>query len=116
MRIHPCRCTFIPPHVLDSLARVGRGNARLTIQQGKLSRTKRSVKEVSMAEFAGLAPTGEGPRKVEPRRFAAHGPRWSPARCASPAGVGQCLRMTGRRAVPQVESSILVRANGQSRP
>jgi Zn-dependent metalloprotease len=64
MAFHKCHCLFVPPHVLDHLARIGRGNARLTIQQSKLSRTKRSVKEVSMAVFARIATPGEGPRKV----------------------------------------------------
>jgi Zn-dependent metalloprotease len=64
MVFHKGHCLFVPPHVLDHLARVGKGNARLTIQQSKLSRTERSVKKVSMAVFAGIATPGEGPRKV----------------------------------------------------
>ncbi len=64
MAFHKCRCLFVPPHVLDNLARTGRGNARLTIQQSKLSRTKRSLKDVPMGTFAGIATPGEGPRKV----------------------------------------------------
>lgn len=64
MVFHKCHCLFIPPHVLDQLARTGRGNARLTIQQSNVSRTKRSVKDIPMAAFAGIATPGEGPRKV----------------------------------------------------
>jgi Zn-dependent metalloprotease len=59
---------YIPPHILDKLARDEREevrrNTRLTIQQSKLSRTKRGVKEVKMEVFAGIATPGEGPRKV----------------------------------------------------
>ena len=64
MTFHKCHCQFVPPHVLDNLARNGKGNAQLTIRQSKLSRTQRSFKQVPMAFFAGLATSGEGPRKV----------------------------------------------------
>lgn len=64
MKLHKCHCLFVPPHVLDNLARIDRGNARLTIQQSNLSRAQRSVKEVPMEVFAGIATPGEGQRKV----------------------------------------------------
>jgi hypothetical protein len=59
MTFHKCHCLFIPPHVLDNLARDKREdvrrNARLTVQQSKLSRTQRSVKKVEMEVFAEIA-------------------------------------------------------------
>lgn len=61
---HKCQCMFIPPPVLEKLAKAGRGNARLTIQQSKISRASRSEKVVPMAQFAGIAPPGQGPLKV----------------------------------------------------
>lgn len=65
---HKCRCLFIPPHVLESIARSGpeevRESARLSIQQSKLSRLQRSEKLVDMTVFAGIAPPGQGPRSV----------------------------------------------------
>jgi len=63
-----CHCLFVPPHVLDKLARTQREdvrrNALLTVQQSKLSRTQRSTKKVKMDVFAEIATPGEGPRKV----------------------------------------------------
>jgi Zn-dependent metalloprotease len=68
MAIHKCHCLFIPPHVLDHLARNKRkdvrDSTRLTIQQSQLSRTRRSTKLVSMDRFAPAAPAGEGARIV----------------------------------------------------
>lgn len=62
--LHRCHCLFIPPHVLDSMARAGRGNAQLTIHQSRISRARRSAAEIPMEVFAGIAPAGEGPRKI----------------------------------------------------
>ncbi len=68
MTFHKCRCLFVPPHVLDNLAKDKREdvrrNAQLTVQQSKLSRTQRSVKRVEMEVFTGITTSGEGPRKV----------------------------------------------------
>jgi Zn-dependent metalloprotease len=45
MRTRKCRCLFVPPHVLESIARSGREDlresARLTIQQSNLVRQRR---------------------------------------------------------------------------
>jgi Zn-dependent metalloprotease len=45
MRIHKCRCLFVPPHVLESIARSGRDelkeSARVSIQQSNLIRQRR---------------------------------------------------------------------------
>lgn len=64
MSFHKCHHLFIPPVVLEKLAKAGRGNARLTIQQSKLSRARRSERLVPMTQFAGIAPPGQGPRIV----------------------------------------------------
>lgn len=64
MLLHKCQCMFIPPYVLENLAKADRGNARLTIQQSHISRTKRSEKLVSIEKFAGIAPPGQGYRIV----------------------------------------------------
>ena len=64
MVLHKCHCSFIPPHVLDKLARAGKEGARLTVQQSKLSRQKRGTREVTMSVFAGIAPAGKALRKV----------------------------------------------------
>jgi Zn-dependent metalloprotease len=48
MRTRKCRCLFVPPHVLESIARSGREDlresARLTIQQSNLVRQRRQDK------------------------------------------------------------------------
>ena len=69
MSVHKCHCHFIPPHVLDKLARNARGdirrNTQLTIHQSKLSRTSRSRKQISTDRLASaIATEGEGPRQV----------------------------------------------------
>lgn len=68
MGIHKCHCLFVPPHVLDNLAKDKREdvrkNARLTVQQSSLSRKNRSAKRISMELFTPAAPAGEGARKV----------------------------------------------------
>lgn len=48
-----CNCSFIPPQVLEHLARVVVDNARLSIQQSKISRRKRADKLVDMEAFMG---------------------------------------------------------------
>jgi Zn-dependent metalloprotease len=68
MAFHKCRCRFIPPQVLENLARRGdpgvRQTARLSIQQSKISRATRSDQVVDMSVFAAAAPTGTGARSV----------------------------------------------------
>lgn len=68
MAIHKCHCLFIPPHVLDHLAKDKRKdvrqNTRLTVQQSNLSRKNRSAKRITMDMFAPAAPAGEGARTV----------------------------------------------------
>jgi Zn-dependent metalloprotease len=64
MSFHKCHCMYVPPQVLENLARAGIENARLSLQQSKISRAQRSAKIVDMAVFAGIAPPGEGTRKV----------------------------------------------------
>ncbi len=64
MLIHESRCMFVPPYVLDFLAKTGRPNAKSTIQQSKLSLANRNNKAIPMNVLAGIAPPGQGPRKV----------------------------------------------------
>lgn len=47
-----CGCTFIPPQVLDNLARTGATQAQLTIQQSELTRERRVAKLVDVSRFA----------------------------------------------------------------
>ena len=54
--VHKSHCTFIPPLVLENLARAGVEEARLTIQQSKLSRENRAKGPVDMEMFAGATP------------------------------------------------------------
>ncbi len=61
---HKCRCSFIPSPVLENLTKAGVQPAKLSMQQSKISRTKRTDKAVDMKTFAGIAPTGQGPRKL----------------------------------------------------
>ena len=46
MRTHKCHCLFVPPHVLESIARSGRDevreSARLSIQQSNIIRQHRA--------------------------------------------------------------------------
>jgi Zn-dependent metalloprotease len=74
MRTHKCRCLFVPPHVLESVAKSGReevrGSARLSIQQSNLTRQRRQG--IAHAKFPemlniqqGLVPTaGQAKREV----------------------------------------------------
>ncbi len=61
---HQCNCHFIPPDVLDNLARSGVDPARLSISQSTAERAERSAAVVAMPTLMGIAPPGEGPRKV----------------------------------------------------
>ena len=62
--VHKCRCMFVPPLVLENLARAGIEEARLTIQQSRLSREKRAVGPTNMEMFAGVTPVGRAHRQI----------------------------------------------------
>lgn len=64
MGIHRCNCAFVPTEVLKNASKAGVKQARLSLQQSKLSRAKRASKLVEMSAFAGIATAGEGPRRV----------------------------------------------------
>jgi len=64
MAHYHCNCTFVPPQVLENLARVGVDNARLSIQQSKISRTKRADKRIDMKAFIGAKTRARAKRKV----------------------------------------------------
>lgn len=64
MHIHKCHCLFIPPHVLDNLAKAGRGNARITIQKSLQVRLKRERKEIPLSIIAGATGAGTSARQV----------------------------------------------------
>lgn len=59
-----CRCQFIPPHVTENLARAGVESARLSFQQSKQFREKRSAKPVDMNTFTAVAAVGGAEREV----------------------------------------------------
>ena len=74
MALHRCTCTYVPPHVVDCMARRGdpatRGRARIASQQAKISRAKRAKQVVQMPSFMAsaiqveTAPPGAGRRMV----------------------------------------------------
>ena len=64
MAHYRCNCTFVPPRVLENLARVGVGSARLSIQQSNISRKKRAAKEIDMKAFIGAKTKAKAKRKV----------------------------------------------------
>jgi Zn-dependent metalloprotease len=68
MCYHKCFCHFIPPHILEKLARSGaaqtRAGAKIGMQQSKLSRVKRATKAIDMKVFTGAAAAGEGARQI----------------------------------------------------
>jgi Zn-dependent metalloprotease len=64
MARHKCRCMFVPPRVLENLARVGLENARLSVQQSRQSRSKRGVRLVDMQTFTGASTPGTAARQV----------------------------------------------------
>lgn len=66
---HRCQCFFIPPYVLDALAKSEkedvRSNALQTIQQSKAIRLRRSSKVLPGTMYGpGIAPPGQGARQV----------------------------------------------------
>jgi len=64
MALHKCNCMFVPPRVLENLAKIGVNEARLSIQQSKISRTKRADKLVDMKAFIGTRSRRKPKRKV----------------------------------------------------
>jgi Zn-dependent metalloprotease len=64
MGLHKCNCMFVPPQVLENLAKVGIAEARLSIQQSILSRKKRAAKEINMQAFIGAKTKAKSKRKV----------------------------------------------------
>ncbi len=62
--VNKCYCMFVPPQVLENLARAGIEEALFSIQQSKISREKRDIRVNDMAEFASLAAVGKADRKV----------------------------------------------------
>lgn len=68
-----CGCTYIPPHILDNLARSGIREVRLSVQQSEMSRSKRSGAINDVERFAAaigletetaFARKGQATRKV----------------------------------------------------
>src|SRR5262245_3312231 len=55
---HKCTCSYVPPHVLDRLARSGVEEARLSVQQSELSRAKRAETPASMDTFIASSASG----------------------------------------------------------
>jgi Zn-dependent metalloprotease len=64
MAYHKCSCMFVPPRVLENLAKAGVEKARLTIQQSKISRARRADKLVDMKAFIGKATKARPKRRV----------------------------------------------------
>ena len=64
MAQHRCNCMFVPPRVLENLAKIGVNEARLSIQQSKISRKKRAEKEIDMKAFIGAKTKAKPKRKV----------------------------------------------------
>lgn len=68
--LHRCRCSYVPPYVIESLARRAgdavRGHARNTAQQSKLTRDQRSVKRVEMPRMLASAVRGSAAGVMAP--------------------------------------------------
>jgi Zn-dependent metalloprotease len=62
--LNKCFCHFIPPHVLENLAREGIDEALYGVQQSKLSRERRDTRVNDMAEFTSTEAAGNADRKV----------------------------------------------------
>lgn len=63
MTVHNHCCLFVPPYVLDNLARSGIESARLSVQPSIVNRRTRSVQLLSMVVPVELRPTGTESRK-----------------------------------------------------
>jgi Zn-dependent metalloprotease len=61
---HRCRCSFIPPFVVDNLAKSVK-EARLSSKADLYSRERRETKKIPISAFTGkLTPTGDSLRQV----------------------------------------------------
>jgi Zn-dependent metalloprotease len=61
---HKCNCAFIPPHVVENLARAGIEGALASAQHGAISREKRASRVNDMHEFMSLSAVGTSARQV----------------------------------------------------
>jgi Zn-dependent metalloprotease len=59
-----CCCTFVPPFVLENMARAGATDIVFSIQEAMLSREKRATRVNKMDEFASLTSVGKAAREV----------------------------------------------------
>ncbi len=66
MTFHKCHCMFVPPHVIEHMARTGNVDARLTALQDVQARTTRTAQVVDMAILAGVMMPPAGPRPAPP--------------------------------------------------
>ena len=64
MSVHKCNCKFVPDIVLENLAKSGVGEARISLHQSGAIRDARADADVPIESVAGIAPPGQGPRKV----------------------------------------------------
>ena len=64
MGLQKYNCMFVPPRVLENLAKVGVEKARLSIQQSRISRVRRADKLIDMKAFIGTASKRNPKRKV----------------------------------------------------
>lgn len=64
MSTYKCHRTFVPPQVLENLARAGIEEARSSIQQSELSREKRSIKDIDMETFTAAKAVGRAARQI----------------------------------------------------
>ena len=64
MAHHKCNCMFVTPRVFENLAKVGIPQARLSIQQSKISRARRADKLVDRKAFIGAKSRRQSKRKV----------------------------------------------------
>ena len=58
MNHHKCTCNYVPPQVLDHLARSGVEDARLSVQQSELSRQERKDTAIPMESFVASTVSG----------------------------------------------------------
>lgn len=66
MNGHSCECQFVPPFVLENMAKQGLKGARLSIKQSRDKRDRRTLTHVPSAKFAAVSttPTGDSEREV----------------------------------------------------
>lgn len=54
MRRYKCLCSFVPPYVVDELAKAGVRNARMTIQQSEEFREARRLSTAQKATISQM--------------------------------------------------------------